>query len=315
MIENHSSVERREVFVDWGTTRLRAYLCEGAAVTARLSGSGIGALTEPPASALRGVLAPWLDTWPGIGVAVCGMAGSRNGILEVPYAVAPATATAWRDSAQTLSLWGSTVTIAAGLTGRNTTGSPDVMRGEETQIFGAMHRHPALASGRHLLILPGTHCKWTEVRNGAIDRFHTALTGELHDLLLRHSMLGKSGAAEGGEDDGFAEGLTRAADAQAGLLGSLFEVRSGQLVGGRSRRWSEAFLSGLLIGEETVRMSAAFGATGESVLIGSADLCTLYAKALCRLEISTRTLDGDECAVAGLSLLAGRAMKEKVDVH
>jgi len=303
--ENHLSNDQRMILVDWGTTCLRAFLLDGRVIAARLTGPGIGMLAEPPAAVLRTALASWLEASPGIQVVVCGMAGSRNGIREVPYVATPAGAADWQDGAQSLRLWGSTVTIAAGLQGRNTAGAPDLMRGEETQIFGAISRHPQLAAGRHLLVLPGTHSKWTEIRDGAVGRFHTALTGELRALLLQHSLLLRAGAAEGEAGDGFDAGLARAVETRAGLLGSLFEVRSAQIVSGRSRRWSEAFLSGLLIGEESLRMSAAFDASGEVVLIGTAQLCALYALALSRQALGAWTLDGDDCALAGLALLAG----------
>jgi 2-dehydro-3-deoxygalactonokinase len=303
------------ILVDWGTTRLRAFLLEGRTIAARLTGPGIGTLVEPAAAALRMVLAPWLAASPGIEVLVCGMAGSRNGIREVPYVATPAGAIQWLDGAQSLQLWGSTVTIAAGLQGRNTAGAFDLMRGEETQIFGAISRHPRLAVDRHLVVLPGTHSKWTEIRDGVVGRFHTALTGELRALLLQHSLLVRAGGAEGEAGDGFDAGLTRAVEARAGLLGSLFEVRSGQLVSGRSRGWSEAFLSGLLIGEECLRMSAAFGAAGEVVLIGAAELCALYARALSRQALVAWTLDGDDCALAGLALLAGSERRVTPHAH
>jgi 2-dehydro-3-deoxygalactonokinase len=313
--ENHLYNDQRIILVDWGTTCLRAFLLEDRAIAARITGPGIGMLAEPPAAALRTALASWLEASPGIEVVMCGMAGSRNGIREVPYVAAPAGAADWRDGARSLCLWGSTVTIAAGLQGRNTSGAPDLMRGEETQIFGAISRQPQLATGRHLLVLPGTHSKWTEIRDGAICRFHTALTGELRALLLQHSLLLRAGAAEGEAGDGFEAGLARAVETRAGLLGSLFEVRSAQIVSGRSRRWSEAFLSGLLIGEESMRMSAAFDAAGEVVLIGAAELCALYALALSRHGLAARTLDGDDCALAGLALLAGSERQVTQYVH
>ena len=36
-------------------------------------------------------------------------------------------------------------------------------------------------------VLPGTHCKWVQVVNGAVRHFATAMTGELHHLLMTQS--------------------------------------------------------------------------------------------------------------------------------
>ena len=49
----------------------------------------------------------------------------------------------------------------------------DVMRGEETQVFGALAQLGA-TDGRFLL--PGTHSKWVRVEAGRIDRLR-----HLHD--------------------------------------------------------------------------------------------------------------------------------------
>jgi len=47
---------------------------------------------------------------------------------------------------------GSSVWIAAGLSCRDASGRPDVMRGEETQVFGALSLDPELADGTHVQI-------------------------------------------------------------------------------------------------------------------------------------------------------------------
>ena len=49
------------------------------------------------------------------------------------------------------------------------------MRGEETQVFGAL-RLLGLSDGT--LVLPGTHSKWVQVRAGRIESFATLMTGE-----------------------------------------------------------------------------------------------------------------------------------------
>jgi 2-dehydro-3-deoxygalactonokinase len=103
--------------------------------------------------------------------------------------------------------------------------SPDVMRGEEAQIFGACVRDPALAQGRRLIVLPGTHSKWALVEDGQVLAFRTVPTGELFALLRDGSTLGpKDSVGDTAEEAaGFAEGLARAGE--GAVLAGLFAAR------------------------------------------------------------------------------------------
>lgn len=177
---------------DWGTSRMRLFLVQGEHVIDRSDGLGIGALAVAPIEALRAAVAGWLPQAPRH-VTLCGMAGSRNGLIEVPYAECPASPTVWARQAVDLTLDGLGVTIVPGLACRGAWGAADVMRGEETQIFGAIEREPQLANGWHLLILPGTHSKWAVIEDGAVVRFQTFITGELFALLRDHSTLTRAG--------------------------------------------------------------------------------------------------------------------------
>ena len=135
------------------------------------------------------------------------------------------------------------VAIAPGLSCRSRLGSPDVMRGEETQIAGAIALHPHLGTGQHLLCLPGTHTKWAHLQDGQVRDFLTALTGELFALLRDGSTLMRAAtagtearSASGDSQDGFERGIEdAAAPGSASLLHGLFAVRSRQLIDGRSR--------------------------------------------------------------------------------
>src|SRR5438128_33038 len=52
---------------------------------------------------------------------------------------------------------GTNLTIIPGLICRAADGTPDVMRGEETQVLGALSQD---AARRQVFVLPGTHSKW-----------------------------------------------------------------------------------------------------------------------------------------------------------
>ncbi|WP_298689292.1 2-dehydro-3-deoxygalactonokinase [uncultured Sphingomonas sp.] len=286
---------------DWGTTRLRLFRLRDGAIAERLDGPGIGQLAASPAETLAAALAPWRDAARDEGVLLCGMAGSRNGLVEVPYAPCPADADAWRARLATVTVDGIAVSVAPGLSGANFTGHADVMRGEETQIFGATAVDPSLARGRALVVLPGTHSKWAELIDGRVERFHTFPTGELFALLRDHSTLTRAGADTAGREQGFADGLARAG---TGLIAGLFEARAAQLVEGRSHGWALGLLSGLLIGGEFAEAIAlAGGAPSPIVLIGDPALSALYTQTAERFGLAVTHLDGDACAIAGLALL------------
>ena len=79
----------------------------------------------------------------------------------------------------------------------------DVMRGEETQLLGAA------TDARGCYVMPGTHCKWVQVQNGVVRQFATAMTGELHHLLLNHSLLGQQLPAQLPDEAAFALGIEK----------------------------------------------------------------------------------------------------------
>jgi 2-dehydro-3-deoxygalactonokinase len=303
MVRTQGSPQRL-VLGDWGTSRLRLALIEGDDVVATRDGPGIGALSIAPGDTLATLVAPWLRDAEILHVVLSGMVGSRNGLAEAPYASTPCDFATWSNAALRTQLPGMQIAIAAGLKDE----SRDVMRGEETQIFGAMQLDPTLRDGSHLLVLPGTHSKWAEVKDGAVVRFHTALTGELFALLRDHSILLKTGGAVEADpvesDAGFAAGVTRSAHLPEGLLNVLFEVRTAQLLGQRSGAWATGFLSGLLIGAEAAGMSALHPAVRAVSIIGDVQLAQLYRRVCAARGVNAAALDGSACALAGLRRLS-----------
>jgi len=291
------------VIGDWGTSRLRLFRVEQGAIVARRDGPGIGTVGRAAEAAFADTIAPWLCDGVPDSITLCGMVGARDGWVEAPYADCPADADSWRQIAVRFDWHGAPLAIMAGLACNDADGIPDVMRGEETQIFGAIARDAALAVGRRLVVLPGTHNKWSLVEDGRILSFRTMPTGELFALLRDHSTLGPKVEPidPAQESVGFAEGLARAQSAQ--LLQSLFAARTMRLRSGRSPDWALGYLSGLLIGHEVAEIGAMMGDVDHVVLIGDKGLCARYAQALDARGMGSRTLDGDRCALAGLGYL------------
>lgn len=301
----------RYISGDWGTSRLRLSLCLGDQVLESRQGPGIGALREPAGEILRPLIAGWQETYGPLPLLLCGMAGSRNGWRETPYLPCPADLRALGRAALRFEADGAPVAIAPGLSCKSRLGSPDVMRGEETQIAGALTLHPGLGTGRHLFCLPGTHTKWAYLQDGQVHDFLTALTGELFALLRDGSTLlrtahpgAQTGDRAGDSSAGFERGVEDAATRDScSFLHTLFGVRSRQLIDGCSREWALSYLSGLLIGYDVRGAIPLFGTRDEVVVIGDGALNEHYAYALRRDSIAASCLDGEQCALAGLRTL------------
>ncbi len=285
---------------DWGTSRLRLSLIRGDQVLARAEGPGIGQ-TPDPATVLAAATADWPETTP---VILSGMVGSQIGWVEAPYLDCPART---EDLARAMVRFRSghrDIAIAPGLACRNLSDAPDVMRGEETQILGAMALDPRLRTGRHLLALPGTHSKWARLEDGAVIDFQTSVSGELFAALRDHTVLGRGlEGLDPTDAEGFRLGLDRALDGpHPSLPHLLFEVRSRRLRDDLSPAAALAALSGMVIGADVA--GAAAGVPDLPVtLVGAPGLTAGYAQALERLGRSVQTLDGDAAALTGLRRL------------
>jgi 2-dehydro-3-deoxygalactonokinase len=293
-----ASVRPDWIAVDWGTSNLRVWaIAGGRPIAEARSHDGMAQLSrgdfEP---ALLRLIEPWLDPGRRVRVIACGMVGSRQGWTEAPYRTLPCTpldaaalvAAPARD--RRIRVW-----LAPGLRQME---SADVMRGEETQIAGALVREPGFDG---ILCLPGTHTKWTHVSAGEVVSFQTFMTGELFDLLSNGSVL-RHAIGEGWNDDAFAAALSEALSRPERLAARLFAIRAEGLVHGLAPAVARARLSGALIGAELAAARPYW--LGQPVaIVGAAQLSTLYAKALSLQGVAARVLDGTACTLAGLASL------------
>jgi 2-dehydro-3-deoxygalactonokinase len=287
---------------DWGTSRLRLYLCDaGGNVLAR--GQGEGASVADCAGRFAAAVAPW-DKAHGILPAVLsGMVGSTIGWREVPYLKCPAKPSAIADAALRFQAGERAIAILPGLSCKGKTGAPDVMRGEETQFLGALKLHPNLAKGRHVFCLPGTHAKWVAVSDGAVTQFQTALSGELFELLRNHSVLARDSGEVDAQSAAFALGLDFAkANRKSDLLHLLFSARSRVVTGEMAKADAASYLSGLVLGKDIATATALLEITGPVQLICTPALAALYGKALATYDVKSAAIDGDRASLAGLVL-------------
>ncbi len=305
--------------LDWGSTRLRALLLNsgGEVLEERSAPQGASTLHGGSASFVA-ALDALIPDWPAqLPLLACGMVGSRHGWREVPYAECPADAATLARAALAVKWNGRNVHLLPGLHCESDAGTPEVMRGEETQALGALQLEPTLADGA-CLVMPGTHSKWVAVRQGRVQRFITHMSGEVYALLRQHSVLGRLMPAidsEGSAADGsgFDAGV-RAARAHGGLglLQQLFAVRTLGLMEKLDPAALPAYLSGLIIGHELragLRWRERQGLAALPLrLIGEPALCRRYARAFDLFEAGEAPAL-PHCTAAGLALLAEQGFR------
>lgn len=291
----------RLVAIDWGTSSLRGALLDagGKVLEERSDARGI---LKMPQGGFPAVFEALFGDWMRLDGARClisGMAGSKQGWVEAPYCACPAgRVEAGRSIIDIDVRPGSRISIVPGLSDEHD-GVPDVMRGEEVQIFGAM---ALMDVDEGVFVLPGTHNKWATVKKGRVTGFRTFMTGEFYALLSQHSILARTLDADAPLDEAaFLDGVTRSENGH-GLLHNAFGARTLALFERMATQELSSYLSGLLIGEE-LRTQSLQGA-GEVVLIGSSALTQRYALALRATGTATRTL-GAEATWAGLHALSG----------
>ncbi|MCB2055202.1 MAG: 2-dehydro-3-deoxygalactonokinase [Geminicoccaceae bacterium] len=297
----------RFVGVDWGTTSLRAFLIEEDGRIARQVEADAG-IMNVEAGRFEAVLDEQLarlEAPAGLPVLASGMIGSRQGWVEVAYAHCPAGAAEIAEGIVARRAGDRDIFFVPGLTCTNAAGAPDVMRGEEVQILGALASGEDAGSGAPAMaVLPGTHSKWARVAGGRIEAFATFMTGELFAVLRRHSILGRLMEGETIDAGGFARGVETALEERVGLLQALFAARTLPLFEALEQKETAGFLSGLLIGTEIAQARTGFAAGDATLtLIGSAALVGHYGRAAAQCGIATVTAPGD-AAARGLHLLA-----------
>jgi 2-dehydro-3-deoxygalactonokinase len=310
--------------LDWGTTSCRAYLMDGADAVCdvRTSSRGVMAVTADAAQTgrdraaayeheLDALCGDWLRGSPRVVMVACGMIGSDQGWTTAGYLDIPVDLlTAALPLAGVETRWGR-LHIVPGLVRGGTL--PDVIRGEETQILGALLAEPSADAARdaRLIALPGTHTKWALLDSGRVRDFRTSLTGELFGLLLSHSILGRSSTPIDHIDwAAFDRGLEVAGghDGEVGVLGTVFSTRALRLTGLLPPTGVADYLSGLLIGDDLRGVRPWLRAATPPVLLcGATGLNQRYARALTRLGVPSSVVDADATprALAHIARQAG----------
>ncbi|MBL8310752.1 MAG: 2-dehydro-3-deoxygalactonokinase [Burkholderiales bacterium] len=292
--------------LDWGSTHLRAFALDAAGNVLAVRRSEAGALTLSGEAqfnaALEAIAGDWVRAAPRAPLLACGMVGARAGWREAAYVPcgsaatrAPALAAATLRVATAL---GPTLHIVPGMA----SAEPDVMRGEETLLLGA-----DIDTG--VVVLPGTHSKWVQLRDGGIERFSTFCTGEMNALIRAHGAVGQSlfdattqqrVAPDLADRAAFARGIALARDARQGWLHELFVLRASVVTGVASPAAVSTMLGGWLLGSEFVAALTAYPRCQSITLISGATLAPWYEATAHAFGLPCTVLDADPLAARGL---------------
>lgn len=286
------------IAVDWGTTNLRAFaMGRGGVVAQVMSDDGMGKLDkdgfEP---ALLRLIGPWLAEGRVTEVVACGMVGSRQGWHEAPYRAVPC---APLDPGSLVTAPTRDARIRVRLVpGLKQVQPADVMRGEETQIAGALALMPGFDG---VICLPGTHSKWAHLSAGEVVSFQTYLTGEMFALLSQASVLRHGMQGEGWDEAAFDAGVSDALSRPERIGAKLFGIRAEGLISGLPAAAARARLSGLLIGME-LAAARPYWLGQAVVIVGSEGISASYARALKALGVESRLVKGGDAVLAGLAV-------------
>lgn len=282
------------IAVDWGTTNRRAWRMAADGRVEDTFEDEAGILSVPPggfgAEAAR--LRERLGDLPML---LAGMVGSNRGWRETPYVPCPAGA---RDIARAIVWIDPRTGIVPGVC-QDRAEAPEVMRGEEVQIVGALAG--GTVPGDALVCLPGTHAKWVRIAESRITGFATWMTGEIFALLRDHSILAPQLASTARPGPGFAAGVE--ASATGDPLARLFRLRAAAALHAPLDD-GPGYVSGLLIGAE-VRAGLALMSGAAPFIVGRSDLGALYAAAIAQVQGEATTVDGAEAFRAGVCALTG----------
>lgn len=294
----------RLIAIDWGTSSARAYALDGVGniVIERSAPLGVQRITGGGfADALKILCGGTVPD--DVPLLASGMIGSRQGWVEAPYCSCPAGFPSI--AAALVSVPGTRLFVVPGLMFHGVDEAPDVMRGEETQVFGALREIGA----RQVVVLPGTHSKWVIAGPEGIETFATFMTGELYAVLREHSILGRLAVA-GVDDAALDRGVRHSLRQNAALTHDLFSARTLALTEALASAGVADYLSGLLLGAEIAAARAWLARMGLEratvMLLGDATLLVRYCRALALAEIDS-VLGPSDAAARGLWRIARHA--------
>lgn len=210
-------------------------------------------------------------------IIISGMASSSIGIQELDYSTIPFNLFNPKIILKKIEWKEKIISLISGIKK-----SDDIMRGEETQVIGITDEF--INQDNVLIIIPGTHSKHIYCNKGIITDFKTFMTGEIFNCLCENTILSQSIEYDNFKEEyeiSFLNGLDQIKKGFS-LINAAFKLRTNDLFKKKSKRDNYHFLSGLLLGEELLKLD--LRKTNKIVVYANPKLAKIYTTALKRLE-------------------------------
>jgi 2-dehydro-3-deoxygalactonokinase len=291
---------RDVIAINWGSSNFRSFLLDdgGAVRDAFAEPAGIASLDR---HGMEAQIARLIERWPQAEtIYACGMVGSNVGWDDAGYAECPVGLEGLAALLHPTRIAGREMLIVPGLACRRLhDGAPDIMRGEETELFGLLRAGRLPRDG--VVALPGTHGKWVKIADGKVQEFMTAMSGEIYDRLTAAGMLASIVAAPAEAGEAFAAGIDAGAHGEPGLGTALFGVRARVIRGDLARDDAASYLRGLLIGSELADAMSLYPLDVGVTLVGAAPVRALYSAGLEQLGVRSQMVDAADATAEGFA--------------
>ena len=303
------------IAIDWGTSRLKAYLCcvqpnQNVEVLDEAQADGVQKNNNDFATIFRNVTQHWRQEHGLLPVFMGGQIGSTIGWKKSPYVACPVAPADIVVGQVEFECEGQIINIIPGVRCQHENGNFDVMRSEEIQVLGWLEASASNRNGTYLICLPGTHTKWILVKDGIIQMFKTAMTGELFDLLTHSSILIQTPSDTFVPESFDLGSKYTLASSSGSLIHGLFSVRTKQLFEELSADEANSYLSGLLIRSD---VRAALHAkewqikdVDEVIIIGESHISDLFERVIRTQTKTVRCLHGKQATVLGFAAIRKR---------
>lgn len=291
------------VGINWGSSQRRVHLLspEGGLIRRHKDECGVFEVGGDFEGSLKALLA-MLEVVQA-DVILSGMVGSRNAWCGVSYLSCEHSI---RELPQAMvdvetSLPGVRCRIVPGYQYTDEHGKPDLMRGEETQLLGAL----ILGAAEGWFLLPGRHSKWVLVERDRVIEILTFMTGELFALLSERGTLANLMQQRDPVPIAFEAGVMAAG--RGGFSHMAFGCCALVETGAMPAAHAYSYLSGLLVGAELheIRHRTGGQVHGPVQLIAASGMAAPYVQAAEFFDLPTMVWEPDELDLAALRALAG----------
>lgn len=291
---------KRLVAIDWGSSKFRAFLLDDTyqILESIETHEGVLHTQQAPREIFYKHCQQWLTEYPDTIVLMCGSVGGNLGWINTRYVACPLSIEDLINRAVSVeNRHNTTIKIIPGVTGKSLSGTNDVMRGEEVQVFGALD---IINQNDALICLPGTHCKWVTVKSSRIVDFTSFMSGEFYQIAREKSSISNVVDESKFDRDSFLEGIATT-EKTGGFLHHLFSARANSLIGTNSYKSISSYISGIIIGSEIKEALKIFNSFTHLILVCNEALAVNYTCAFEHYGIKSQNITSQDAFIAGIS--------------